>query len=112
MGTIDDGIGRRGDVSAEETQAEVLVRAQRLYAGLARRLEAELDTLQFGDFEELDEKAYKKVDILIRDNQRTMTLVLEQQAKLADMIGLRRAGDLDLDAARREVETRLARIAA
>lgn len=113
MRTTDD-LGRQGGACGNGAAAElsVLERARRLYAGLARSLEGEIDRLETAPEDEPDIARSRSLVETIRMNQKALQLVLDQEAKLPGGGGLRPGWDLiDLVEARAEVARRLARLA-
>lgn len=109
-----DDIGRRGSVCAEGSTGEpsVLDRARKLFAGLSRSLEAEIERLEAALDAETDESRVRRLADLIRQNQKALQTVLDEERKLpgAGAAG-RGEGVIDLAEARAEITRRLARLA-
>jgi hypothetical protein len=107
-------LGRRGGVCAEEPVGEpsVLDRARRLFASLSRCLEAEIERLEAALEAETDPGRVRRLTALIRQNQKALQTVLDEERKLpgAGTAG-RGEGVIDLAQARAEIARRLARLA-
>jgi hypothetical protein len=90
-----------------------LVRARRLFAGLSRSLEAEIDRLDAALDDETDDGRIKSLHDLIRQSQKALQTVLDQEVKLAREADKQRPeeGVIDLAEARAEITRRLARLA-
>lgn len=116
--TTTDAIHGRPEFHGADQATEVqstLDRARKLFAGLSKVLEAEIDRLQFAERTEEGEARLKAVTDLIRQNQKTLGTVLDIEAKLMrDAERDARPGrvELDLEDARAEIARRLARLAA
>ena len=110
-----DELGRWGGASAEgeaEDQS-TLSRARKLFAGLSRNLDGAIDGLQAALDTETDEKRVKALNAVIRENRKTLQTVLELEAMLMREARKQRPGEgvIDLDQARAEITSRLARLA-
>lgn len=110
--TIGDIAGRRGDACAEASVEETLAKARKLFADVAAFLELEMDRLWGTEIEREEEDRLRAMRALIVENQKAMRTVLEIEAKLGCETARREAHKLDLEAARAEIERRLARLAA
>jgi hypothetical protein len=112
--TTDDP-GRWGGAFGEEPKAAeppVLDRARKLFAGLARSLEGEINRLETALNDEPDIARSRSLIETIRMNQKALLLVLDQEARLPGGDTLRPGQDvIDLAEARAEVARRLARLA-
>lgn len=110
-----EDLGRRGGACAEEPAAELsaLARARKLFAGLSRGLDGEIDRLQAALDTETDDGRIKALTELIRQNQKALQTVLDMEAKLMREADRQRPGEgvIDLAEARAEVARRLARLA-
>lgn len=105
--------GRGGEARRDTGDlGDTLATARRLFAELAKKLEDEIDQLQFEA--EMDEAREKIVTDLIRRTQKALQTVLDIQVKLAGKPDpdTPDASPVDLDEARAEIERRLARLAA
>ena len=90
-----------------------LARAQKLFADVARFLESEIDRQFDAEIDAADEARIKTVKNLIHLNQQALLKVIEIEARLGqDLAAAHGAQALDLEAARVEIERRLARLAA
>jgi len=116
VGTTEKGIGRKGDACADlvAEATSVLDSARRLFADLAKALEAELDQLQFEEGTNWDKKRLEAVQNLIFMNQKALQSVVNIRAKLLSQMDLNnlKAGLIDIDKARAEITRQLARLAA
>lgn len=110
--TINDLIDRRGGVRAAEDVEKTLESARRVFADVSAFLELEIDRLFEIEHDEIDDDRIKRVTALIRENQRALLTVLDIEAKLGRDTSAARAQMLDLEDARAEIESRLARLAA
>lgn len=110
-----EDLGRRGGVCAEESaeQPSVLDRARKLFAGLARGLDREIDRLEAAVEDETDTSRIRKLNDSIRQCQKALQTVLDEERKLTAGAGKRRRGEgvIDLAEARAEVASRLDRLA-
>ncbi len=110
-----DELGRWGGASADQAAANlsILVRARKLFAGLSRSLDGEIDRLQAALETETDESRVKALNELIRQNQKALQTVLDLEAKLMREADKQRPGEgvIDLAQARAEIARRLARLA-
>ena len=114
MRTTDD-LGRWGGASAEKAAVDlsILTRARKLFAGLSRSLDGEIDRLQAVLNTETDENRAKILTELVRQNQKALQTVLDMEAKLMREGDKQRPGEgvIDLAHARAEITRRLARLA-
>ncbi len=110
-----DELGRWGGASADQAAVNlsILTRARKLFAGLSRSLDGEIDRLQAALETETDEGRVKALTELIRQNQKSLQTVLDLEAKLMREADKQRPGEgvIDLAHARAEVTRRLARLA-
>lgn len=104
---------RRGDADARAEIQKVLARARMILANTSALLELETDRL-FEMYESDPEPdRMKAVSALIRETQKAMMMVVDIEAKLLSRrLDSDDPGLIDLEAARREIESRLARLAA
>ena len=114
MRTTDD-LGRWGGASTEEEAVNLsaLARARKLFAGLSRSLEGEIDRLQSAVETESEKDRIKDLMDLVRVNQKALQNVLEYEAKLMREADRQRPGEgvIDLAQARAEIFRRLDRLA-
>lgn len=114
MGKTDD-LGRWGGASGngEAAALSVLNRARKLFAGLSRSLEGEIDRLEAALDFETDASRVRSLTDLVRQNQKALQTVLDLEVKLmGEADGLRPGRDvIDLADARTEISRRLARLA-
>ena len=110
-----DELGRWGGASTDKAAGNlsVLARARKLFAGLSRSLDGEIDRLQAAMEIENDETRTKALTGLIRTNQKTLQTVLDLEAKLMREADRQRPGEgvIDLAQARTEIARRLDRLA-
>ncbi len=110
-----DELGRWGGASADQAAVNlsILARARKLFAGLSRSLDGEIDRLQAALETETDEGRVKALTELIRQNQKALQTVLDMEAKLMREADKQRPGEgvIDLAHARAEITRRLARLA-
>ncbi len=110
-----DELGRWGGASTGEATEDLstLARARKLFADLSRSLDGEIDRLQAGKDTENDKDRTKDLTDLVRQNQKALQTVLEQEAKLMRETDKQRPGEgvIDLDQARAEIARRLDRLA-
>jgi len=110
-----DELGRWGGASAarEAEDQSTLYRARKLFAGLSRSLDGEIDRLQADLETETDDERIKALNALIRDNRRALQTVLDLEAKLMREVDRQQPGEgvIDLAQAREEITRRLARLA-
>jgi hypothetical protein len=87
--------------------------ARKLFAGLSRSLDGEIDRLQTALDPETDLNQVKTQTELIRQNQKALQLVLDLEAKLMGRADKQRPGEgvIDLAQARAEIARRLDRLA-
>lgn len=104
-----------GQTGADENVGETLRKARKLFSLLSSRLEDEIDRLQFeADGTKEDEDRLKAVMKLMSSCADAMQTVLKIEEKLAGKTPAGIAQDvvINLDEARAEIESRLARLAA
>lgn len=91
----------------------ILARARRLFAGLSRSLEGEIDRLRTNVETEPEESRIRSMTELIRQNQKVLQTVLDLEVKLMRETEKQRPGEgvIDLALARAEVARRLDRLA-
>ena len=110
-----DELGRWGGASTDKAAVDlsILARARKLFAGLSRSLDGEIDRLQAALVSEADEARIKELNGVIRENRRTLNTVLELEAKLMREADRQRPGEgvIDLAQARAEIARRLDRLA-
>ncbi len=110
-----DKFGRWGGASTDEAAEDLsaLTRARKLFTGLSRSLDGEIDRLQAALETETDESRVKALNELIRQNQKALQTVLDMEAKLMREADKQRPGEgvIDLAQARAEIARRLARLA-
>jgi hypothetical protein len=109
-----EDLGRRGGVCAEAAADDpsVLDRARKLFAGLSRGLDREIERLERALEAETDESRVRKLTDLIRLNQKALQIVLDHEGKLPGGARAGRGeGVIDLAEARAEIARRLARLA-
>ncbi len=112
-----DELGRWGGASADQAAVNlsILARARKLFAGLSRSLDGEIDRLQavLETETETDKDRTKALAELVRVNQKTLQTVLDMEAKLMREADKQRPGEgvIDLAHARAEITRRLARLA-
>ena len=110
-----DELGRWGGASADQAAVNlsILARARKLFAGLSRSLDGEIDRLRAVLDTEHDEGRINDLNDLIRRNQKTLQTVLEMEAKLMREADKQRPGEgvIDLAEARAEIARRLDRLA-
>lgn len=105
------------DRRAKETRARerdrrvFLAAARKSYVRLVAQLDRALD--RFTDMAETAGEGFrpKEIDELVRQTQRALQTVLDQEARLESLAPAEADGALDLDAARDEITSRLARLA-
>jgi len=90
-----------------------LDRAQKLFTGLSRSLDGEVDRLQAALEDEADEGRIKTLHETIRQNQKALQTVLDLEVKLMREAHMQRAGNgvIALAEARAEISRRVARLA-
>jgi len=90
-----------------------LDRAQRLFADLSRSLEDEIARLQAALYDETDDRRIKALHELIRQSQKALQTVLDEEVRLNRQADKQRPGEgvIDLAQARAEIAGRLARLA-
>ncbi len=110
-----DELGRWGGASTDKAAVDLsaLARARKLFAGLSRSLDGEIDRLQAALNTEIDESRAKVMTELVRQNQKALQTVLDMEAKLMRKADEQRPGEgvIDLALARAEITRRLARLA-
>ncbi len=111
-------LGRRGGVCAEAPAEELstLDRARKLFAGLSRSLEGEIERLEAALDADTDKTRAKDLSDLVRITQKTLNTVLAAEVKLMRGAGKAQRGErgegvIDFAEARAEVARRLARLA-
>lgn len=108
-------LGRWGGAEAhEENVAEAaLACARNLFADLMAALEAEIARLRAAQSATMEIDEVRRLDDLIRRNQKALQSVLDWQLKTRGPAQKARAGAgvIDLEEARREIARRLARLA-
>ncbi len=109
-----DELGRWGGASTDKAAVDLstLARARKLFAGLSRSLDGEIDRLQAAKDTENDEDRVKALNEQIRQNQKTRQTVLDMEARLMREGDRQRPGEgvIDLVQARAEITRRLARL--
>jgi hypothetical protein len=97
----------------EAEDQSTLSRARKLFAGLSRSLDGEIDRQQAVLEIETDDERVKALNALIRDNRRTLQTVLDLEARLMRVADMQQPGEgvIDLAQARAEITRRLARLA-
>ena len=90
-----------------------LARARKLFAGLSRSLDGEIDRLQAAMDTETNESRIKAMTELIRQNQKALQTVLDMEVKLTREADKQGPGEgvIDLAQARAEIARRLDRLA-
>ena len=110
-----DTLGRRGGVCAEVSAESLstLDRARKLFAGLSRGLQREIDRLEAALEPDTDTERARSLHDLVRLAHRTLQTVLAAEVQLMRGAGKARRGEgaIDLAAARAEIARRLARLA-
>jgi hypothetical protein len=110
-----DELGRWGGANTGEAAGNLstLARARKLFAGLSRSLDGEIDRLQAALETEDDAGREKALADLIRTNQKTLQTVLDMEVKMMREADQQRPGEgvIDLDQARAEIDRRLDRLA-
>ena len=110
-----DELGRWGGASTDKAAVElsILARARKLFAGLSRSLDGEIDRLQAALKTEDDAGRAKALADLIRINQKSLQTVLDMEVKQMREADKQRPGEgvIDLAQARAEITRRLARLA-
>ena len=91
----------------------ILARARKLFAGLSRSLEGEIDRLGTALETETEESRIKAMTELIRQNRKALQTVLDLEVKLMRETDKQRLGEgvIDLAEARAEIARRLDRLA-
>ena len=107
---IDPRKGRRDASGPEQDLEETLASARRIFADVAAFLELEIDRLFALDVDE-DAGRLTRVMDLIRQNQQALIKVLEMRHRLGRETARECHQMIDLEAARAEIESRLARLA-
>jgi hypothetical protein len=110
--TIGQWHDRPGDACDAGGLEATLARAQKLFADVARFLESEIDRQFDAEFDPADEARIRTVKALIQLNSQALLKVIEIEAKLGHDISAATGQALDLEAARVEIDRRLARFAA
>jgi hypothetical protein len=110
-----DDVGRWGGARAGRDEVEISTfdRARKLFAGLSRSLEGEIFRLEAALDDEADSGRIKSLHELIRQSQKALQTVLDQEVRLAREGARQRPGDgvIDLAEARSEIARGLARLA-
>ncbi len=110
-----DELGRWGGASTDKAAVNLstLARARKLFAGLSRSLDGEIDRLQAAKDTENDQERVKSLNELIRQNQKSLQAVLDMEARLMREGDQQRPGEgvIDLAQARAEITRRLDRLA-
>jgi hypothetical protein len=90
-----------------------LARARKLFADLSRSLDSKIDRLQAAQHNETDDGRIRELNDLIRQNQKALQTVLDQEVRLDRQADGQRRGErvIDLADARAEIARRLARLA-
>jgi hypothetical protein len=102
-----DGRTHESGESVEET----LESARRVFADVSRFLETEIDQLFRAEIDPEDEKRLSAVLDLIKQNQQALLKVLDMRHKLGRETETECRQFIDLEAARAEIDRRLARLA-
>lgn len=99
-------------MAREMVEESTLARARKLFAGLSRSLEAEIDWLEAALDGEPDDGRIKSLHDLIRQSQKALQTVLDQEARLDRLADKQQPGEgvIDLAEARAEITRRLARL--
>jgi hypothetical protein len=109
-----DELGRWGGASTDGAAENLstLDRARKLFAGLSRSLDGEIDRIQSAVESEPDEEQIRKLNGTIRENWRTLNTILELEAKLMRKADKQSTdeGVIDLAQAREEIARRLSRL--
>ncbi len=110
-----DELGRWGGASTDKAAVNLstLARARKLFAGLSRSLDGEIDRLQTATDIETDTDRIRELNEVIRQNQKALQTVLDMEAKLMREADKQRPGEgvIDLAHARAEITRRLDRLA-
>ncbi len=110
-----DELGRWGGASTEQAADDLsaLARARKLFTGLSRSLDGEIDRLQAASDTEPDKDQAKALVERVRQNQKALQSVLDMEAKLMRGADRQRPGEgvIDLAQARAEIARRLDRLA-
>ncbi len=110
-----DELGRWGGANTDGAAENLstLDRARKLFAGLSRSLDGEIDRMQAAVESEPEEDRIKELNGLIRENRRTLNTILELEAKLMREADKQSTdeGVIDLAQAREEIARRLSRLA-
>jgi len=109
--TIDPRKGRHPSRREGRDVDDTLASARRIFADVSAFLELEIDRLFAVDVDPVDENRLKTVLDLIRQNQQALLKVLEMRQKLGRELAPDCRQMIDLEAARAEIESRLARLA-
>ena len=111
-------LGRWGGASTDEAAGDLsaLARARKLFTGLSRSLDGEIDRMQAAlDIEDSEDDGdrTKTLNERVRQNQKSLQTVLDMEAKLMRESDKQRPGEgvIDLVHARAEITRRLARLA-
>ena len=106
--TINERVGRRGGACSKEDIENVLQDARRLLADANALLQLEIEKLFATEFEDTDEKRIKDLNTLVQQAQTALGRVLDLQAKTGVRLETG-VSALDLEAAKDEILSRLAR---
>ena len=110
-----DELGRWGGASTDKVAENLstLARARKLFTDLSCSLDGEIDRLQAAKDTDTDVKRVKALDEVIRQNQKALQTVLDQEAKLMREADRQQPGEgvIDLDRARAEISRHLDRLA-
>ena len=110
-----DKLGRWGGASTDEAAEDLsaLTRARKLFTGLSRSLDGEIDRMQAALETEADPGQAKAMAETIRQNQKALQTVLDMEVKLRREADRQRPGEgvIDLAQARAEIARRLDRLA-
>ena len=109
--TIDACVGRRDNGCTEESVEETLDSARRILADVSSVLETEVERLFHAEVDSVDEARIRTVMDLIKQTQAAVLRVLDIRQKLGADPAHPEHRTLDLEAARAEIASRLARLA-
>ena len=107
--TINDQVDRRGGAYEEQELEEILFKTRKILADTSAFLELKIDQLFETEFDKDDKEHANAVKSLIQQLQAAWRQVLDMQAKTG-CTG--QGAAINLEAARAEIESRLARLAA
>ena len=110
--TINDLIGRKGGDCGKDELERVLTRARRILADVSAFTELELDRLMAAEIETEDEERVEKIQKLIAETRKTMSMVVDLEAKVGLSLANRPGEIVDLEEARAEILDRLSSLVA